>query len=273
MNLEELRRIQLMQADALTIVDAICRQNNLKYFMIAGTLLGAVRHSGFVPWDIDSDIAMYRSDYEKFLKIANPSIPPEYTLQYTAVDPDCEISFARMLLNNAFLVKPSGSTSKFHLDIFILDYVEPEKRLLGTVKENILLYLSYVRSYRVNKWKLSGRNAWWKNFLIRSGHIFTKHMNGEDFDNLLLKITKYKNYKTAYTSITSSSYGYVKNSYRTSCFEDVVELDFEGNKRFAPKGYDEILRQTYGEYMVPPPENKRWPSYFKDSKVVFPHAI
>lgn len=78
MDQDLLREVQLVQLDILNEVDKICKNNNIKYFLIGGTLLGAVRHGGFIPWDDDLDIAMFREDYNKFLNVCKKELDDAY---------------------------------------------------------------------------------------------------------------------------------------------------------------------------------------------------
>jgi lipopolysaccharide cholinephosphotransferase len=81
MDAEQLRALQLMELKMLSKVDDICRKHNIRYYIVAGTLLGAIRHGGFIPWDDDIDIAMYREDYTKFLEIAPDELGTEFFVQ------------------------------------------------------------------------------------------------------------------------------------------------------------------------------------------------
>ena len=81
-SLEETREMQRIILGILEAIDKVCRKHNLQYFMIAGTMLGAVRHHGFIPWDDDADVALPRHDYEVLLAHANEWLPEEYELQF-----------------------------------------------------------------------------------------------------------------------------------------------------------------------------------------------
>ena len=83
----ERQKIWQIELEMLKLVDKICQKHNLHYSLVGGSLLGAVRHKGFIPWDDDIDIAMKRKDYEKFLKIAQKELPKKYFVQYCETEP------------------------------------------------------------------------------------------------------------------------------------------------------------------------------------------
>lgn len=122
----ELRDAQLLMKTILRDVDKLCRENNIEYWVESGTLLGAVRHKGFIPWDDDIDIGMERSSYEKFLAIANKYLPEDLFLQNAQLDSGVEYSWTKVKHKNSKLVE--NGNNKCHegifIDIFPYDYYE-----------------------------------------------------------------------------------------------------------------------------------------------------
>ena len=84
-----IRDVQMIQLEILLEFDRICRKNNIKYQLFAGTLLGAVRHKGFIPWDDDIDVCLLRDDYEKFLDVCLRDLDPGFFLQTYETDEKC----------------------------------------------------------------------------------------------------------------------------------------------------------------------------------------
>lgn len=123
---------QKVMLEILQEIHKICVENNLTYWLEAGTLLGAVRHKGFIPWDDDSDVSMPRADYEKFLKIAQEKLPEDMFLQTQDTDKEYPLSWAKIRKNGTLLVE-TGETGneKYHhgifVDIFPYDYYESEE--------------------------------------------------------------------------------------------------------------------------------------------------
>ena len=126
----DVKLIQPILMEMLIEVDRICRINNIKYTLFGGTMLGAIRHSGFIPWDDDIDIAMLRPDYEKFLKVANENLSGEYFLQNYMTDPNNVLQFTKIRKNNTIFreknVKDFDMHHGFYLDIFPLDKTNPD---------------------------------------------------------------------------------------------------------------------------------------------------
>ena len=122
----EVKDIQSNCLDTLVVVDQICKRHNLRYYLVGGTMLGAVRHGGFIPWDDDVDIAMPRADYEKFLRIAPEELTKDRSLQtYSLVN--YPIHFIKVIDNRTAVVEKSlkhqGLKTEIFIDVFPLDGV------------------------------------------------------------------------------------------------------------------------------------------------------
>lgn len=249
------KEIQEIELDILLEVDKLCKEHQIEYFLIGGTLLGAIRHKGFIPWDDDIDIMMRRSEYNKFIKLikSNNSLPKylsfnipkdnEYLLPYIKVTNEKTISFD--VLEN-----------KFHkglwIDIFPLDYIYNDK------KKNIRLLKKMIKN-RVWIFRLYATNMKYpflKQFLINiirktasfCGITYEKFLN-----NILKETNKPKsNYVTDLVWCRD-----LTEIYPTSWFEELIDVEFEGHIFKGIKHYDEYLTQFYGDYMKLPPENQR----------------
>ena len=95
-NKYDIRALQLKVLDILLAVDKVCREHHLRYYIMAGTLIGAVRHKGFIPWDDDLDIGMPRKDYEIFMEKSKDLLPDYLEAIYWKNDPDYPLSFAKI---------------------------------------------------------------------------------------------------------------------------------------------------------------------------------
>lgn len=247
------KKIWAIQLDLLKTFDAICKKNNLKYFLAFGSLIGAVRHNGFIPWDDDFDVAMLREDYEKLLRLDQEFEHPCF-LQTPHTDPNFAFSFARLGNDNTTFCSKMFSYQGYHagicIDIFPLDRCIPEKgeALYNRIKELNLEnstfmrmknpFLSEADQERVNNWK--GMDPLDVNETI---HRLATSFNDSDTDYVSCPVC--------------SIYPYRKLIFRRTSFDKTVYLDFENTVVPVPAGYHEVLTAIYGDYMKYPPVSER----------------
>lgn len=234
---EECKKIRL---DILREIDRFCKENHLTYFLAYGTLLGAVRHQGFIPWDDDADIMMPRKDME-ILKKSFDSVK----YKYSDIDTErhYEYAFPRITCRNTFDKK--GMIAKYYgvnIDLYPIDGLpEDDEEINRFFKKYKVLFKSRLFLIRV-------RNLMMRLFPITS----------IPFIRTLTKccINWIKKY-----DFENSSKVFVIDArvYSKKIFDGVVEVPFEGFRFNAPIGYDEFLRTSYGDYMKLPPEEDRKP--------------
>ena len=256
-DIKELKKIQLKMLDALK---DYCDRNGLTYYLTYGTLLGAVRHHGYIPWDDDVDVMMPRKDYEKLITGFNEcSEAPCFRVISHEIDPEYYLAFAKMI--NTATVMQEEVNSKYqigvYIDIFPLDnlnddYTVAKKKMRKAFRYNALLVL---KNLVINK-----DRPWYKNTIIRIGRIVSSKWSREylikrlnDF-SLKKENDSYTDYVGLVTGITKPSEAVV---LKGDWFKNTVDLEFEGKKYSAPAGYDALLRQLYGDYMqLPPPDQQ-----------------
>lgn len=257
----QLRQCQLLQLDIAKEVKRICKKHNIQYFLNAGTLLGAIRHKGFIPWDDDLDIGMLRSEYEKFIKIAPKELSKKYFLQTWDSDPYYAMPFAKIRLNGTKYVENNSRNVKLHqgiyIDIFPYDNI-PDNR----IKKKIQKYKAMF---------------YWHLLLNKSGYDYvdkTQHI--KYFLCFILKVLSnlfsYKKlHKDFYKTMTKYNFECTKNIVTfggASSFEKETlkyewvnkteEKIFEDTVFLIPCMWDKYLTHFYGDYMTPPPEDKRY---------------
>ena len=257
---EDLRKVQLLQLKILKEVHRICEKHSIKYFLIGGTLLGAIRHKGFIPWDDDIDIGMLREEYERFCSICRTDLSNEYFLQTIETDPGYALQYGKMMLMGTTLIeKSTGRSIKksgLFIDIFPYDYI-PRKRY----KQYILFFLSKIllRAYALKK----GYRIMWNNsictfFLNLISVIFCIFPSSVLYSLLRYAITMYQNPiegKEVLVGVVGSNF--LKRQFKNDNLKDLILLLFEDDLYFAPKNYDIILSKIYGDYMTMPPLEKR----------------
>ena len=154
---EKFRALQLVQASIMDDIHRVCVKNNLKYYMIGGTALGAVRHQGFIPWDVDIDIAMPREDYEKFIEIANKELDPRLECQTYKNQKHFTSPHILIVLKNSSITFTSDLTNKtksrsgIYVDILPLDQVPTDKNERKKHERDIRLIkkIKYYKAARV----------------------------------------------------------------------------------------------------------------------------
>ena len=148
MEKESLDKLHDTLIEILDYVVSVCEENDLTYFLVYGTALGAYRHKGFIPWDDDLDIAMPRQDYEKFIEIANKNKDAKYTLQNELNEKKYYLPFAKVRKNGTKFVEDIAQNmyenEGIFIDIFVLDYVDDINTLKYKVKSLVTTYLKHI---------------------------------------------------------------------------------------------------------------------------------
>ena len=133
----------------------ICYKYRLTYFVVGGTLLGAVVHKGYIPWDDDLDIAMPREDYDVFINVCSKELDERFYLHHTSTDPDYWLPFAKVRLNSTVFLEEKRKNVKSHagiyVDIFPFDYASSMNHLTAKIKWRWITYINNYVYYKVTK--------------------------------------------------------------------------------------------------------------------------
>src|SRR5690554_2259013 len=264
------KMIQEIQLKMLEEINRICIKYNIVYHLYAGTLLGAVRHKGFIPWDDDIDIAMTRQNYNKFIEVSRKEINNSFYLDIPNYEGRLHICKIRM--NNTFLYEYATLNLKnrhhgIYVDIFPLDNSKPNT-LKGKIQEiqlsilfrlKVYMYLNKLK-YKTSKFKTLIRRVLFI-ILFPLRIIYTKKRIFNRIEKVSKKFNKKETGYVCELSHGMSKGKYERNSYALDDIKDTVYLMFEGKKYPAPKSYHKILTQHFGDYMVLPPKEKRTPSH------------
>lgn len=249
----ERKKIWAVGLGILLELDRVCQENDLTYFLFCGSLLGAVRHKGFIPWDDDIDVGMPRKDYEKLLEIGNLFKPP-FFLQTPYTDPGYYFSYAKLRDNNASTISYNLRYANFNqgamVDIFPFDncVMEDVEDRRAYIKERILDMSTYMRM--TNPYPSEEDKRRIKTWSCRNPMTV--------FEELNKKAVEYNDIETSFvTPTTFTLYDVLKSVYFKEDFSDVIRVDFEGFKFPIPIGYERILSTLYGDYMSFPPLAER----------------
>ena len=256
----ELRKSQLLQLQIALEIKRVCQLHQIPYFMIAGTLLGAVRHKGFIPWDDDMDIGMLREDYDRFVQACKVDLDSRYFLQTWDTDSHFGLPFAKLMLKGTAYVERNAvkvdCQKGIFVDVFPFDNVpEDEEKQKKQDRDTYLLKRLILARNGYQVWEpgQGGKKAVY-GFLSAAAHLLPLSVL---HNRLLRKMTAYNGEKTQKIVTFGGSYGYQKESIRREWAENVREIPFEDAMLSAPVDYDGYLRAFYGDYMTPPPEEKR----------------
>ncbi len=286
---ELMKRCWAAQMRVLEEFDKVCETHGLKWFAYVGTLLGAVRHKGFVPWDDDMDIAMMREDYEKFLSVAPLELPEGYLL-INYDDGDHEYDCLTRLNNSRTVIFNEKKAGEFYdfpypagLDIYPLDYIVSdagERKAHRDLHYRIFQATELCRKLLKGSGPLSDKDG---NHLEPSELLAEISMiTGYEFDlskdiirqlNILLDLTDSLN--------SEEESGYIGNMghltfegermiFPKECFDTLLVVPFETGNIYIPSGYDTVLRGNYGvQYMVPRKASPHeYPYYGQHQRVV-----
>lgn len=251
--MKNLREFQLNLLEMLKELDKVLKENKLPYFLLGGSALGAVRHKGFIPWDDDIDIGLWRNDFEKMEKILQEKLPKN--LLYCKVGknkiPHAPIGYLYDISNPDIPLEKVPT-----IDIFAIDNV-PDNKIMEKI-QNIFSEVYHLCIYRKpaqNRGKLA--------------YIFTKYIL-TIFPNFLLDFLQNLSkkiiilYKDKETEYVNNIFGMNYEKVKKEVMKMPILAKFEDKKFPIPILYDEYLRTLYGDYMKIPKEDKRQPKHKVD---------
>lgn len=245
---EIMRRIQLIELEMLIEFDRICRENNISYTLGFGTMLGAIRHKGFVPWDDDVDICMLYEDYSRFLQIAPSVLDTErFFLRIQETDKDCNLTFAQMKRNNTIFCREARENFDTHQGVFIDIlplYNGSNNIILHKIQNKICMF------YKTMIWShmgaISERRKGYRQYYM----LLSKVSNKTAYKKFVKWATIFKKTTNKCIHLTSFVNPFNTAFTRKDTYENIVEMQFEGQDFFVSKDYVEVLKCLYGdEYM------------------------
>ncbi len=260
-----IEKIHQANLEILLEVDRICRKHQIEYRLDAGTLIGAVRHHGFIPWDDDVDLAFLRKDYEKFLRIAPKELKKGLHIWFP--DQACKGTVfydftPKIIYENSRKCVPNRETAFYKeelnhicVDLFVLDEIAEGKiaQKLQILRMKVIYGMAMAHRYRLDLKKYQGISRIQVAVLAAVGKCFSmqriyrwEKTAARAQENGKRKRLYWSNYQPDFVHMTIPKEA-----------EEKTELEFEGYPMMAPKDWDAVLTVVYGDYMTPPPKEKR----------------
>lgn len=251
-NIEDIWNAELSILDE---IDRICRENSLRYSLAYGSLIGAVRHKGFIPWDDDIDIIMPREDYDRLRSIWRGKASGEFILEDETMFDDYVNNFAKVRKDHTtFLQFETERTTSYHkgffVDIFPGDRVAPAGFMRKFQYAAFALNLLYNRGYPSGA---GGIRGFFERFLLKlvPGRYHSR------VSNWFGEISRRWNGDTDAQLVFPSTAASCRKYYPADLFAHLIPMDFQGKQYCASSQYDTALRTEYGDYMQLPPEEER----------------
>jgi len=264
----KMKEVWAVEIDLLDKLLQVCKRNSLQIYASDGTLLGAIRHNGFIPWDDDIDMIMMRDQYERLCEIASNEFQYPYFFQTEYTDLGSLRGHAQLRNSNTTGILESEENDYYNfnqgifIDIFPLDVVIDDKKLFCRQRKTALMYKEWAirissLSVRYRKGKVKGIRGIIKHifYIILKNIIIGFHIEEYLYRKFELTCQRYNQIQTEKLAPLSFQFDDGVLLKYKSDLKDMIEIPFEFIQIPVPKGYDRILRQRFGDYMVFKREN------------------
>ena len=249
----DIKEVHQKMLELLTEFDRVCKKNNIRYVLDSGTLLGAIRHKGFIPWDDDIDVAMLREDYDKFCEIANQELGENYCFENTMMNKNFPNIFGKVFDKTTRYVQKSTAhlavPQCLWLDIFPMDNIVMEKKKMQC---RIVASINMVRCIKQKTEKFEFRHVLYLPLLILP--LKTLNKMAEKW------MRKYNKKETEFVCPICQS-GTSKPAFKRTMFTDTMSGEFCGMQFPVPVEYDAYLHGYYKNPMQLPPKESRHPGH------------
>ncbi len=258
-----MNELQQKQLDLLKEFIKVCDKHNLKWFLIGGSTLGAIRHKGFIPWDDDIDLGMPREDYDKFMELQYEFEGTPFFIQNFKSDPCYIYNYGKLRDSSTTFIENFYKNHRINhgiwLDIFPIDGIsrtmEEPKKLAKKIRFIWLqVWLAYLPALR----RKVRKETWFKDILLNivAGlfYIFDiAHYRNKRVEKFIRKIP----WDEAKMAANCFGFNMKKEAMDANIFKETIRVPFEDIEVNVVKDYDTYLRNIYGGYMTPPPADKQ----------------
>lgn len=247
----EIKEFQMRALEVLRVIDKVCKEHGLRYYLADGTLLGAVRHKGFIPWDDDADITMPRPDLDIFIANAKDWLPAPYELNSFEVNGKSTTVFPKVMDSSTTLIERMwfNQLGGVYVDIFPLEGHSNSKLVRQLHVWAYYFMKDFIRNKNRDPYKRGkGASSWWPKIVQK---VFTN----EGLQRFIQRIQKYHDYDSATLvgEFEDKTFGVMTKDV----FGEPTPIMFEGYELMGPAKPHEYLTKIFGDYMTLPPENKR----------------
>lgn len=271
---ELLLQVQNKQIEIMDVIHDVCKKNDIEYYIIGGTALGAVRHGGFIPWDIDIDIAMSRVNYERFLSLSEEILPEELVCYSHKNEADYFPPHALVALKNSKLIQkddylnPKLKRYGIYVDIFPLDVApdDEEKRRKQAKR------ISAIRNAKTRKKAITySQNSTLVKTVKKIVSLMYSFVSMESLNQKLdasMKQYSEQSDSNACWCSMASHYSYKKQCMPKEIYGKPTLINFAGRQYYAPEILDEYLKRIFNDYMkLPSKEQQQYQmDYFVDAE-------
>lgn len=265
---EQLTLLHETLFDMLADMKDVCDKHDIKFILAGGTMLGAIRHKGFIPWDDDLDVLMLRSEYEKFRDVFINDTGDKYDLvepldgQYTNKKP--KVFLKKSIFTEVNFAGLPEQYRKVFIDIFIIENVPASpvtRKIIGKLHDFAFFAASFAADYKypspiiLAKAEENEEIKQYYNKRRKIGHLFNIFFGMRFYIWLTTKLG-HTNKETGWVAVPAS-FGYNREVFPKTLFIDLIEVPFNGRLFYVPRDYDAYLKNLYRDYMTLPPEDKR----------------
>lgn len=248
------KKLKQLQIEILNVVHNYCIENQLTYSIAYGTLLGAIRHKGYIPWDDDIDIMLTRKNYEYFV---NNFRHPYYRVVDNKFSKDYWLPFAKVVDTRTVIDELSNMPFKLgvNIDVFPVDNypdsIKESKKLFN--KKKIFNYLHKIKIIKISK-----NRSLFKNLILATLQVISYPIRMNVIVNRMIEISKsYETVPTYWRGVIAPSGTILRERVPSEWFDNTEDVEFEGNSYRAVSEYDAFLKATYGNWRELPPIEKQ----------------
>lgn len=243
--------------ELLTFLDKVCRENKIKYTLVGGSMIGAIRHKGFIPWDDDIDVGLRFDEYDKLFHILKNMKNEKYELLYFGCNKSYFYPFMKIIDKRTCIEEiecKKIDNYGVYLDIFKYNNMPKSRFMKKYYYKKVIFYKKLITGYGLNE-ECKRKQ---KNILKKIRNNVSKKLGIEFIVKKYIDISEKNNTnKSENLMLSWPAYGFSHEVLNSFDIIDYIDCDFEGNKSMIIRNYDSVLKTIFGDYMQLPPVEKR----------------